>query len=367
MTNQINRRSWIKTGLAGAGMISLTPSFANILYDENDEVVRLSHNENPYGPSPAARDAIIQSIQKGNRYPRASISKLKEVIAAKEGCSADNILITAGSTEILGLMGIIHGIQGGNIISGTPTFDYLMSYSTNFGSEWVRIPLDRVMYPMKQIAEAINEKTELVFICNPNNPIGTYIQNEEIEADVLAMAKKTNVFIDEAYIEFTDLGIKNYFAPIAFKNPNVVVGRTFSKIYGMAGLRVGYALAHKDTIQTMMKYFMGRMVTPSVTSVEAATASIQDEAFARKSKKLNQEAKELVYNHFDQWGVQHWKSHTNFIWFKTDQFNTDVRAGLEQSNVFIRDYDHSPGFARVSVGTMEEMERFVTGAKKLLT
>lgn len=370
----IKRRDWIKTSLAGIGALSTYPQIMAAEHAEidrktqgNDEVIRLSHNENPYGPSPAARQAIINSISKGNRYPRTSIGDLKEVIAAKENIHPDNVLITAGSTEILGLMGLIYGIQQGNIISGFPTFDYLMAYSTNFGSEWIKIPLDHEMYPMESIARAINEKTELVFICNPNNPSGTYLQNEEIEASVLNMSRKTPVFIDEAYIEFTDEGLDNSFAPIAVKNPNVVVGRTFSKIYGMAGLRIGYAIAHQDTIETMKKYFMGRMVTPAVTSVEAAIASMQEDGFADKSKNLTQEAKKLVYAKFSSWGVNYWKSHTNFIWFESTKFQGNIYQNLQKSNIFIRDYDHSPGYARVSIGTLDEVQKFLDASEHLLT
>ena len=366
----INRRDWLRASFIGAGTISALPytwAYNNQIQDLKENTIRLSHNENPYGPSPAAKDAIIQNMHKGNRYPRASISKLKEVIAQKENISPSNILITAGSTEILGLMGIIHGIQRGNIISGFPTFDYLMSYSTNFGSRWVRVPLENEMYPMHGIAKAIDQDTKLVFICNPNNPAGTYIQNEDIEALVLKMAEQTNVFIDEAYIEFTDLGIGNSFAPIAVKNPNVVIGRTFSKIYGMAGLRIGYAIAHEDTIQVMMKYFMGRMVTPAVTSLEAAIASIQDEKFAQKSKQLNDEAKSLIYSNFDDWGVRYWKSNTNFVWFETKLFKTKVKEALIDQNIYIRDYDHSPGYARVSIGTVDEIKSFIEASQGILS
>ena len=371
----IKRRDWIKTSLAGIGALSTYPQIVAREHKEIDilnqslnqeDIIRLSHNENPYGPSPAARQAIIDNISKGNRYPRTSITNLKEVIAAKENIHPENVLITAGSTEILGLMGLIYGIQKGNIISGFPTFDYLMSYSKNFGSKWVQIPLKNEMYPMKQIADTVNDETKLVFICNPNNPAGTYLQNEEIESTVIAMAKKTQVFIDEAYIEFTDEGIGNSFAPIAVKNPNVVVGRTFSKIYGMAGLRIGYAIAHKDTISTMMQYFMGRMVTPAVTSVEAAIASLNDQGFAEKSKSLTEEAKKRVYAQLASWGVKFWKSHTNFIWFESKKFKGDIYKNLQKSNIYIRSYSHSPGFARVSIGTLDEVQAFLDASRELL-
>ncbi len=360
MISSYNRRDWLKTGLYGLGAVSLlTNSSPFDLKRRHKDVVRLSHNENPYGPSANAREAIIQSISKGNRYPRQAITDLKEVIASKEGVQAKNILITAGSTEILGLMGLIYGIQKGNIISGFPTFDYLMSYSKNFDSEWIRIPLDKEMYPLKKIEERIDSNTKLVFICNPNNPTGTYIPKSDMKVSILSMAQKTPVFVDEAYIEFTEGGINNSFAHIAARNPNVVVGRTFSKIYGMAGLRIGYAIAHEDSIKVMQKYFMGRMVTPSVTSLEAAKVSVGDDLFAEKSKSLTLEAKQMVYTAFEQWAVKHWRSHTNFIWFKTNKFLPGIYGSLEKKNVFIRTYSHTPGYARVSIGTKEEIQIFL--------
>jgi histidinol-phosphate aminotransferase len=332
-------------------------------------VVRLSHNENPYGPSQRARKAIIAAIDKGNRYPGASIAALRQAIADYEGLSVDQILISAGSIELLGLTGLMAGMHEGTLISCHPTFDFLLSYGSQFTAQWIKVPVTQDQgYDLAGINARIDNNTRLVFICNPNNPTGTVLPKSMLEPFCKVLSERCDIYIDEAYLDFSEGGLSSSLAGLTKDNPHIIVGRTFSKIYGMAGLRVGYAIAHPDTIDRMHGLMMGAGITPSETSLQAAIASLGDTQFITGCRDKIIAAKELVYTKFKAWGVTYVPSSTNFIFFRTERFgDTDIVQALRQQNIMIRSYADVPGWARVSMGTMDEMQAFLNATQTLLS
>ena len=331
--------------------------------------VRLSHNENPYGPSQKAREAAIKALDLGNRYPRNAISDLKDAIAAKEKVSPDQILISAGSTELLGVVGIMSGMHKGRVISSMPTFDFMCRFAEQFSAEWVQVPLtDDHQYNLEGINAEMNDNTKLVFVCNPNNPTGAELPSAELHPFCLELSRRCLVYVDEAYIELSKEGMNASMANMTRNNKNLVIGRTFSKVYGLAGMRVGYAIGHTQTIEKIRQHLQGRGVTPSVCSVAAAQASLDDTGFVEKYRQMNDEGKQMVYDRFSEWGVEYIETSTNFIFFKTERFaDANVRGSLQRENVMIRNYSHTPGWARVSIGTPKEMDVFLDTTKKLLT
>jgi histidinol-phosphate aminotransferase len=162
------------------------------------------------------------------------------------------------------------------------------------------------------------------------------------------------------------MGIDGSLRDLLPKYPNLMIARTFSKIYGLAGMRIGYCLGHSETISTFMQYHTGRMITPSVCSVYAAMASMDDVQLKEKTLKNNIIGRQMVYQVFDDQGIEYLPSQTSFIFFKTDAFQKNVRKALQQRNVLIRDYRHSPGWARVSIGTPNEMEVFLDEITNLI-
>lgn len=376
MSTHLSRRELLKKGALASALLTIPGVGFSEFIDrpsliiptrKSDDTVKLNSNENPYGPSKNAREAIINSISEGNRYPRNQIRKLKKIIADKEGLTPDHVMITAGSTELLGLAGLVYGLKGGNLISSQPTFDFLLEYSSRIGANWIKVPLTKDhQYNLNGIRKATDSKTKLIFVCNPNNPTGIEIPHEDVKAFCKEMAPKYPVYLDEAYIELSSMGLKGSMAAMVNDYPNLIVARTFSKIYGMAGLRIGYALAHPTTIKNLSYHHTGRNITPSVTSVAAAIASVQDAEFFEMSRSLNAKARDLVSSRFEEWGVSYLPSNTSFIFFKTEKFDVDIRKELEKRNVFIRNYGHVPGWARVSMGTMEEMEIFLAETKGLI-
>ena len=375
----ISRRSLLKGGL----MASASLPFINIggvvdQWRSDDEsiatgkdensVVKLNSNENPYGPSEKAREAIIEAISKGNRYPRPAISKLQKQIAEYEQVSVDQVMISAGSTELLGLFGLMAGMHKGQVVACDPTFDFMLYYAEKFSAERIKVPLtEDYRYNLEGIDAAVGDMTKLVFVCNPNNPTGAELPVEVLHPFCQELSKRTMVYVDEAYMEFSKFGRESSMANMTRNNKNLVVGRTFSKVYGLAGLRIGYAIGHPDTIKKARDLMQGRMITPCVTSVAAASASLGDEEFLKHCIAKNEEAKQVVYAAFDEQGVEYIPSSTNFVLFKTDKFgDQDVRKELQRKDILIRDYSHVPGWARVSIGTPDEMRIFAKATKKLV-
>jgi histidinol-phosphate aminotransferase len=373
MTTSLSRRAWLQRSAMAAAILPVSrwyrPNLEEYLAPRNEEMafLRLNSNENAYGPGDASRQAIINSLHEANRYPRAYIQQLYKAIAANEGTDENHILITAGSTEILGLAGLVYGLHRGELLACHPTFDFLLLYAEKMGCKWARTPLDEnYQYDLNALSKLTGKKTRLIFICNPNNPTGVEIPTDSLRFFIESHAPKHPVYIDEAYIELSPNGLKSSMASLVDQYPNLIIGRTFSKIYGLAGMRIGYALGHPDTIKKLSAYHTGRGITLSVAGAAAALAALEDTGFASMSRQKITEGRNLVCSAFDQWGVNYLPSATNFVFFKNEKFSMAPRAAMEQENILIRDYKDVPGWTRVSIGKVEEMEAFVQAAGKYI-
>jgi len=374
MTTNLSRRAWIQRSAMAAAVLPISrwyqpenENYVNAL-PKPDGKIRLNANENPYGPSESARKAITDSLNEANRYPWEIIKKLREDIAAREGLTSEHVMITAGSTELLGLAGLINGMQGGELVACHPTFDFLMLYAERLGCTWARTPLDKnFQYDLHALDSAIGPRTKLIFVCNPNNPTGIEIPYNRLKSFCGAHASKYPVYIDEAYIELSKGGRKSSMAGLINEQPKLIIGRTFSKIHGLAGLRVGYALAQPDMIKTMTNLDTGRGMAISGLAAAAALASLKDGAFETSCRNQIIAARDLVCKAFDDWGVKYLESSTNFVFFNNEKFSSDPVEAMEKENILIRSYDYVPGWSRVSIGTMEEMEMFVAAAKKYVS
>ena len=374
MTTNLSRRAWIQRSAMAAAVLPISrwyqpenENYVNAL-PKPDGKIRLNANENPYGPSESARKAITDSLNEANRYPWEIIKKLREDIAAREGLTSEHVMITAGSTELLGLAGLINGMQGGELVACHPTFDFLMLYAERLGCTWARTPLDKnFQYDLHALDSAIGPRTKLIFVCNPNNPTGIEIPYNRLKSFCGAHASKYPVYIDEAYIELSKGGRKSSMAGLINEQPKLIIGRTFSKIHGLAGLRVGYALAQPDMIKTMTNLDTGRGMAISGLAAAAALASLKDGAFETSCRNQIIAARDLVCKAFDDWGVKYLESSTNFVFFNNEKFSSDPVEAMEKENILIRSYDYVSGWSRVSIGTMEEMEMFVAAAKKYVS
>ena len=293
-TGTMNRRKWLKTGsLALAGTsVALNGAAKNtaplpFFSSTAEGPLRLNSNENPHGPSPTARKAMIEAFDLGCRYPSQFYNELKEKIAEKEGVTPDHIFIGAGSHELLRVAGTAYGIGNGEILTAFPTYEGMERYASATGAFTHRVPLDDdLMIDLEAMDRRTTQSVNLVFLCNPNNPTGTVLPGDQVDAFCEEVSKRAVVFVDEAYHEYVD--DPAYYSMIhrVKAGDNIIVSRTFSKIFGLAGIRVGYGIARPDIIRRMQPFATGSGV--NVLGVKAALASYDDEEFLNQCKPHQQ-------------------------------------------------------------------------------
>ncbi|MBX3252495.1 MAG: histidinol-phosphate aminotransferase family protein [Chitinophagaceae bacterium] len=357
-----NRRSWLKQlglGAAGIGVGRLETIAAPFSdFPADDEPVRLVANENPYGPSPLAKKAMADHIALSNRYTRNITEALRAALAKKNNVSADNILTSAGSTEILDIAARVAVLKKGSTVSPSPSFNYWTSIAEKFGIERILVPLtaDKKI-DLPAVLSAIQPNTGVVYICNPNNPTGTLCSRKELVEFVTEASKKALILVDEAYIDFTE---EQSLCDLVQGNKNLVIARTFSKIYGLAGARAGYAIAHPDTIQL----FAGMQPWPngsiSVVSAAAAIASLGDEQFTKMVYSRIRHSKKYAIEQMERMGIRCIPSYTNFIYFSLAQYKKDYFKQLTLNNITGTGIWEEDGkWSRITVGTQHEMEKFI--------
>ncbi len=373
MTTSLSRRAWLQRSAMAAAILPVSrwylPDIGNSVPGPSDTsgVIRLASNENAYGPSEAAKKAIIESLSEANRYPRKFTAQLREEIARREGLTSDHVLLTAGSTELLGLAGLAFGLHGGELVACHPTFDFLMLFAERLGCRWARTPLDQdYQYDLPGLEKATGSQTRLIFVCNPNNPTGIEIPHDQLKTFCEAQAKTYPVYVDEAYVELSPHGRNSSMVGLVDQYPNIIIGRTFSKVHGLAGLRIGYALANPVTIRLLENFHTGRGMTLSSTAAAAALACLHDPVFETFSRDKIIEGRDMVSKAFDSWGVRYMPSATNFIYFQNEKFSVDPVEAMARENILIRSYDYMPGWTRVSIGTTEEMQSFIAAIQKYL-
>lgn len=328
--------------------------------------VRLNANENPYGPSDKARRAVADILREGNRYPFQVISEMKSILAAKEGLTSDHISIGAGSAEILCAAGTAFAGEGGEIVSPFPTFPMLMGYAELFKARWQKINVnERLEVDYEALAAAISSDTKLVFICNPNNPTGTLVEPATVSAFCEDASRKTTVFADEAYLEFLDPAQQRSMVEHVRADRSVIVSRTFSKIFGLAGLRVGYAIGRPDLIKKISQYQSGFSV--SQTALAAARASMGDEAFMAGCRRKNAGARKILTDYLEKKGYFYGKSYTNFVFFDPRGEAERILKTLAGRGIGIRVWDYNGKlWNRISVGTEEEMKTLVRNLEEIV-
>ena len=326
---------------------------------------RLNSNENPYGPSPAAKEALQASASRGNLYGWAGIEELTKAIAAKEGLSEDQVLIGPGSTDFLEKSGMLFFKRGGDLVSADPTFMTIIRTARAVGADWKGIPLtDDWAHDLDRMSSAISGSTRMVYLCNPNNPTGTLTDIDALMDFGREASKKTVVFADEAYLEFLAPGTESMSSLIK-DGHNVLVARTFSKVYGLAGLRIGYLLGQPETLKTINSCsFTGMGI--SNTSVAAALACMNDQDFVNSCRTKNAEARDFTYNELKKMGYEPVRSHTSFMIFPIQMNGPDFSKSMYDQGIGIRTLRiNNKDWCRVSIGTTESMKIFLDGLQNV--
>lgn len=367
----IDRRNWLRTvGLSsGFAMLGGIEAFAletpTTPYLKTN-LVKLNANENPYGPSERVRKIIAENFDNACRYPFAILGELVQMLAEKEGVTKDHIVVTGGSGEGLCTAGLVYGKQGAEIIAADPTFQQILRYAEAQGSYVHRIPVDKNMdHDLETMEKRITGKTGLVYICNPNNPTGTIIEKNKLNDFCNSVSERTVVFSDEAYYDFITEAEYPSMVELVKKGSNVIVSKTFSKVYGMAGLRIGYLVTRPDIAKRLKSSVMART---NILAIAAAKEALKDDEFYKFSILKSTEGKQLIYNALDELGLEYMKSHTNFVFFKSGRHINELIADMKKENVLIgRPFPPFYDWARISTGKIEDVEKFVQALKKVMT
>lgn len=368
----IDRRLWLKqTSLAALGIGSSLSSLAGEVYLPKNfgleqGIVNLGSNENPYGISPLAKEAVIDMLKEANRYYFSvpSLLPIAKNIGEHLGVSDNQILLSPGSGEALHLLA--RHFSHGTIVTASPTFNTLPGTAKRLGSKVVEVPLtEGKVHDLPAMEKAITKETSLVYICNPANPTGTVLTPQALKQFCIEASKKTTVLIDEAYIDFLEAPLNESMIGLIDKHPNILVLRTFSKIHAMAGMRVGLLVGHPDLIQKIGdSHFYGLQMCISTLTMKAALASLKDTDHQSKSRSLNAAARKYTFDQLSVLGYSPIPSYTNFIYFPLKNYPGDFSSDLLKKNILVRSNNTSGNkWGRVSIGLMEEMKVFVQALK----
>lgn len=369
----MDRRGFVTSGMAaglagisGAGgslgaLLERTPGWGPGKTDENG-VVRLSSNENPLGVSPAAREAIIEAIVDSNRYG-GKRREVMEEIARYLGVQPDNITLGFGSTEILQVC--TQTFQGPNtpLVAAEPTFEDVMDYQDTMPFEVKLVPLTAdLQHDVGRMREEASRRPSLVYFCNPNNPTGTITSSADIDAWIAEAPETTTFLMDEAYLEYvTD---DRYWDTLKWieSKPNVIVIRTFSKIFAMAGLRLGFAVTHPTTAARLAEHTVQN--SPNVLAGAAALASLKDEGLVERSITVNAEAKEIVHTTLDELGLEYLPTNANFIMHRINGDLATYRDRMADTGLLVgRNFPPMLDHNRLSFGLPNEMDRWASTIK----
>ncbi len=336
-----------------------------------DEIVKIASNENPLGVSPKAVEAMKKIIDKVNIYPDGASWNLRKKIAAKLGVEIDNVIAGSGSDElIIGLaLGYINPTD--EIITSKYSFVRYINAAQISGANLKLIDMkEGWKFNLEAILDAITDNTKIIYIANPNNPTGTIVEKEELLEFLEKVPENVLVVLDEAYYEFASVD-ENYPDGIEIlkdkKYQNLIVFRTFAKAYGLAGLRVGYAVAMNTEIIDILNRVRGAFNVNLVAQV-AAIAALDDEEFVEKTVKLTLNEKERLYKIYEELQIDYVKSWTNFIFM---DLHVDIEKCFEkllQKGVIIRPMNGYglQTYARVSIGLPEQNDRWIEALKQLL-
>jgi histidinol-phosphate aminotransferase len=355
MSEQLNRRQLLRGLLGSAASLALAPPlFAQI--GPAAGIITLRSNENPYGPSPKALKAAAEALRKGAYYPGSIRRDLLNVIAEKNRLSAENMLLSSGSNEGLQAAMVAYGKKGKVLLPELTYSDHL-GYAQRMGVELVRVPLnDDMSIDLDGMAAAVDDSISMVYICNPNNPTGMALDGDKLRDFCKTVSRKAVVLIDEAYNELTDDPEYTSMVDLVRAGENVLVMRTFSKIFGMAGLRVGYGMGRPD-IATLVGGHV--MAWGNGVGMTAAYHSYRDEEFIAFSRDKILQGRKMVVETFRRNGIEPLPSQANFVYADIGRDATVFQKQMETRHIEIRGaFQDFTNFSRVSMGRIEDLEVF---------
>ena len=366
-----NRRSFlagagVATGLGALPLPALSAATAAAAEPDFGPMrgqALLSRNENPYGPAPSALKAIADTSKMGCYYNDRGHAKLTAMIAERFGVTPEQVVIGEGSTEVLCAAALAWGRKGA-ILAPSLFWDTTVQYAERQGIKATRVALMPDMsVDLNGMAAALDDSVSLVHLCNPNNPTGMLIPSADLKAFVAKVSPKATVLVDEAYNELTDRPDDNSTIDLVKAGADVIVCRTFSKIYGMAGLRVGYAIASEENAAKIRSHQMS--FGGNLAGLAAAIASLNDTPFLEQSRAAVLEGRQMILDAVSKAGLEALPSQTNFVFVKVPDANA-LRDAMASKGILIRGaYGQLNGYSRVSTGKMEDVARYAAALPEL--
>lgn len=328
--------------------------------------IRISSNENPYGPSEQALAAMTRSQDVAARYPYASMKQVVDALAKAHDVSPEQVVLGCGSSEILRMADAAFLGPGRTLIVGEPTFEAVLDYARVTRAEAVKVPLTPDhRHDLVRMARATDARTGLVYVCNPNNPTGTIVTAAELLAFLEKLPPSTSILVDEAYHHFVeDPGYASAIGLIP-RFPNLVVARTFSKVYGMAGMRLGYALSTEANARALRDHSSWANVNVAVA--QAALASLGDEDRVARMRTLMNGTRHWLCEELTRDGRRYIPSHANFVMIHLGCDVEPVIGVFKERGILVgRRFPSLAEWLRVSIGTPEEMTAFVAALREIV-
>ncbi|HEY7575010.1 MAG TPA: histidinol-phosphate transaminase [Thermoanaerobaculia bacterium] len=368
---RISRRRFVTVcgGAAGAALLTPRPvgsrAEASLPFGAAPDLVQLNSNESPFGLPPSGLDALSRAGRTGARYPDGEEDQVRNAIARHHGVRPEQVVLGCGSSDILRMAGA--AFLGGprTLLAAETTFEAVLLYAGVMRAPTRKVPMTAdFRHDLPAMAAACDDKTGLVYVCNPNNPTGTIVSKEEMGAFLAKVPPSATVLVDEAYHHFASDPRQVNALDFLPQHPNLVVARTFSKIYAMAGLRLGYAVATRANAEAL-----GRQASWNNTNAAAlpvARALLEDRTFLSERKKLVEETRGWLCAELDREKRRYIPSQTNFLMIAVGGDVGPVIGAFRDRGILVgRRFPSMPDWLRVSIGTREEMQRFVASLREI--
>lgn len=323
------------------------------------DVIKMAANENPLGPSPKSVSAIQDLAAKAQIYPDGNCYYLKDALCEHWEVSPNQLMVGNGSDELLKLIAETFLLPGDEVVMGQPSFSEYTFAAKLMDAECIYVPLKDFTHDLSAMAEKITDKTKLLFVCNPNNPTGTVVTKQEIDDLMEKVPDNVMVIFDEAYYEY----VQNQDYPetldyVKQGRENVIILRTFSKVYGLAGLRIGYGIAQPEVISWIKRTMEPFNVNNFAQA--AALAGIKDQDHVEESVQLNEAGKKQIYRGLEERGLSYVPTEANFIYIRVGVSSKELFPAMLQRGVIVRSGDifGNEDYIRLTIGTEEQNKRF---------
>ena len=330
------------------------------------DVVKMASNENPLGPSPMVQQALRESVDQLHLYPDGYAYELRQALAGHLRVEAEQLVFGNGSDEVIRMIAETYFCPEDEVVMATPTFSVYRAVADLMGARPVEVPLQNHTHNLWAMAQAITDQTKAVFICNPNNPTGTIVSQSQLKSFLRDIPSTAVVVLDEAYYEYVKDESYRGSLELIGEDHTVIILRTFSKVYGLAGLRIGYGISDSETVQLLER--VREPFNTNALAQIAALASLEDQAHVDESLAVNERGKAYLYRAFEDMGLEYVPSHTNFILVDVGRDCLRVFEELLAKGVIIRagaSFGY-PTKIRVTVGTEEQNTRFVAALADVL-